>query len=145
VLMSVIETCRGQARSVVDYVSQTLRAFGNPLLPRPTLLLDRYIPPANCGSDAFPGIDRVHIGRRGDSRDCERSCRAANTNGPCIHLRPRRPLPTWVTEEGQRVAGPDESRSGPGVGRPAPVTPGRRVGASRPGGPTPVRSRPGPR
>ena len=41
VLMSVIETCRRQAHSVVDYVSQTLRAFGNRLLPRPTLLLGR--------------------------------------------------------------------------------------------------------
>jgi transposase len=41
VLMSVIETCRRQAHSVVDYISQTLRAFGNRLLPRPTLLMAR--------------------------------------------------------------------------------------------------------
>src|SRR5207244_7289069 len=41
VLMSVLETCRRQARSVVDHVSQTLRSFGNRLLPRPTLLLGR--------------------------------------------------------------------------------------------------------
>jgi transposase len=41
VLMSVLETCRRQAGSVVDYISQTLRAFGNRLLPRPTLLMAR--------------------------------------------------------------------------------------------------------
>src|SRR5439155_25898723 len=41
VRMSVLETCRRQAHSVVDYVSQSLRAFGNRLLPRPTLLLGR--------------------------------------------------------------------------------------------------------
>ena len=41
VLMSVLETCRRQAQSVVDYVSQSLRAFGNRLLPRPTLLMAR--------------------------------------------------------------------------------------------------------
>jgi transposase len=41
VLMSVLETCRRQARTVVDYVSQALRAFGNRLLPRPTLLMAR--------------------------------------------------------------------------------------------------------
>ena len=39
VLMSVIETCRRQAHAVVDYVSQSLRAFGNRLLPRPALLM----------------------------------------------------------------------------------------------------------
>src|SRR5262249_28001430 len=41
VLMSVVETCRRQAHSVVDYVSQSLRAFGNRFLPRPTLLMGR--------------------------------------------------------------------------------------------------------
>ena len=41
VLMSVMETCRRQTHSVLGYVSQTLRAFGNLLLPRPTLLLGR--------------------------------------------------------------------------------------------------------
>src|SRR5262249_17045557 len=41
VLMSVFETCRRQARAVVDYVSQSLCAFGNRLLPRPTLLMGR--------------------------------------------------------------------------------------------------------
>ena len=41
VLMSVLETCRRQTRSVVDHLSQTLRSFGNRLLPRPTLLLGR--------------------------------------------------------------------------------------------------------
>jgi transposase len=35
VLMSVLETCRRHARSTVDHVSQTLRWFGNRLLPRP--------------------------------------------------------------------------------------------------------------
>jgi transposase len=38
VLMSVLETCRRQAHSVIDYISQTLRRAGNPLLPRPILL-----------------------------------------------------------------------------------------------------------
>jgi transposase len=38
VLLSVLETCRRQARSVVDHVSDTLRAFGNRLLPHPVLL-----------------------------------------------------------------------------------------------------------
>jgi transposase len=37
VLMSVFETCRRHARSAVDHVSQTLRWFGNRLLPRPLL------------------------------------------------------------------------------------------------------------
>jgi transposase len=41
VLMSVIETCRRQARSALDCISATLRAFGNRLLPRPVLLLPR--------------------------------------------------------------------------------------------------------
>jgi transposase len=41
VLMSVMETCRRQARSVVDYISQTLRSVGNSLLTRPTLLAGR--------------------------------------------------------------------------------------------------------
>jgi transposase len=38
VLMSVIETCRRQARSALDFVSETLRAFGNRDLSRPILL-----------------------------------------------------------------------------------------------------------
>ncbi len=37
VLMSVFETCRRQALTVVDHVSRTLRWFGNRLLPRPLL------------------------------------------------------------------------------------------------------------
>jgi transposase len=41
VLMSVLETCRRQARSALDYLSQTLRAAGNVLLPRPVLLPTR--------------------------------------------------------------------------------------------------------
>ncbi len=40
-LMSVFETCRRHARSVLDHVSLTLRAFGNRLLQRPTLLPER--------------------------------------------------------------------------------------------------------
>ena len=38
VLMSVLETCRRQGHAVVDYISQTLRAAGNGLVPRPVLL-----------------------------------------------------------------------------------------------------------
>src|SRR5262249_20029697 len=38
VLMSVLETCRRARRSGLEFVSQTLRAFGNPQLPRPILL-----------------------------------------------------------------------------------------------------------
>lgn len=41
VLMSVLETCRRQARSALDYVSQTLRAVGNLFLPRPVMLPTR--------------------------------------------------------------------------------------------------------
>ena len=43
VLMSVFETCRRQAHSVVDHVSQTLRAFGNrlPTAPRCCWAADR--------------------------------------------------------------------------------------------------------
>jgi transposase len=41
VLMSVLRTCGQQARSALAFVSQTLRAFGNPLLPRPALLAGR--------------------------------------------------------------------------------------------------------
>jgi hypothetical protein len=39
--MSVLETCRRQARSALDHVSQTLRAVDNLLLPRPELLPGR--------------------------------------------------------------------------------------------------------
>ena len=38
VLMSVLGTCRRAGRSALDFVSLTLRAFGNPALPRPALL-----------------------------------------------------------------------------------------------------------
>lgn len=41
ILMSVFETCRRQARGVLDYVSQTLRSAGNLWLPHPTLLVGR--------------------------------------------------------------------------------------------------------
>lgn len=41
VLMSVLETCRRQARAALDYISQTLRSVGNLLLPRPVLLPTR--------------------------------------------------------------------------------------------------------
>lgn len=38
VLMSVLGTCARTGRSGLEFVSQTLRAFGNPLLPHPVLL-----------------------------------------------------------------------------------------------------------
>lgn len=38
VLTSVLRTCQQGARSAVDFVSETLRAFGNRLLPRPILI-----------------------------------------------------------------------------------------------------------
>jgi transposase len=41
VLMSVLETCRRQVRSALDFVSETLRAFGNRDLSRPVLLTTR--------------------------------------------------------------------------------------------------------
>jgi transposase len=41
ILMSVLETCRRAGRSGLDFVSQTLRAFVNPSLPRPILLTPR--------------------------------------------------------------------------------------------------------
>jgi transposase len=41
VLTSVLETCRRQTRSALDYLSQTLRSVGNRLLPRPLLLATR--------------------------------------------------------------------------------------------------------
>jgi len=41
VLMSVLETCKRAGRSALEFVSQTLRAFGNPQLPRPILLTPR--------------------------------------------------------------------------------------------------------
>ena len=37
ILMSVFETCRRHARSALEYLSLTLRAFGNRALPRPVL------------------------------------------------------------------------------------------------------------
>jgi transposase len=39
VLTSVLRTCQQAGQSALDFVSQTLRAFGNPLLQQPTLLL----------------------------------------------------------------------------------------------------------
>lgn len=41
VLMSVLRTCWQGGRSALDFVSQSLRASGNPLLQRPVLLLPR--------------------------------------------------------------------------------------------------------
>jgi transposase len=41
VLTSVLETCRRQGRSALDFVSAALRAFGNRLLPQPALLTTR--------------------------------------------------------------------------------------------------------
>jgi transposase len=41
VLMSVLQTCKRLGRSGLDFVSHTLRAFGNPLLPRPALFATR--------------------------------------------------------------------------------------------------------
>jgi transposase len=41
VLMTVLATCRRQARSALDYVSETLRSFGHWLIPHPTLLPTR--------------------------------------------------------------------------------------------------------
>jgi len=41
VLMSVLETCRRSGRPGLEFVSQTLRAFANPRLPRPILLTPR--------------------------------------------------------------------------------------------------------
>jgi transposase len=41
VLTSVLETCRRQTRSALDYISQTLRSVGNLLFPRPVLLPTR--------------------------------------------------------------------------------------------------------
>ena len=38
VLLSVLETCRRQTRSAIDFVSQTLRSFGSRVLPTPVLL-----------------------------------------------------------------------------------------------------------
>jgi transposase len=41
VLTSVLRTCRQQGLAAVDFASRTLRAFGNRLLPTPTLLATR--------------------------------------------------------------------------------------------------------
>ena len=41
VLMSVLATCKRTGLSPLDFVSLTLRAFGNPLVPRPILLPPR--------------------------------------------------------------------------------------------------------
>ena len=38
ILSSVWQTCKKQAKAALDFVSQTLRAFGNRLLPAPMLL-----------------------------------------------------------------------------------------------------------
>ena len=39
--MSALETCKRAGNAALDFVSQTLRAFGNPALPRPILLNPR--------------------------------------------------------------------------------------------------------
>jgi hypothetical protein len=39
--MSVRETCKRAGHAALDFVSQTLRAFGNPALARPILLNPR--------------------------------------------------------------------------------------------------------
>ena len=41
ILMSVLQTCKRVGLPAVEYVSQTLRAFGNPQLSRPILLSSR--------------------------------------------------------------------------------------------------------
>jgi transposase len=41
VLMSTLQTCDRTGRTGLEFVSETLRAFGNPLLPRPILLPPR--------------------------------------------------------------------------------------------------------
>jgi transposase len=41
VLMSVLQTCKRLRRCGLDFVSQALRSFGNPLLPRPALFATR--------------------------------------------------------------------------------------------------------
>lgn len=41
VLMSVLQTCKRLGRSGLDFVSHTLRSFGNPVLPRPALFATR--------------------------------------------------------------------------------------------------------
>jgi transposase len=41
ILMSVLQTCQQHTRAALDFVSDTLRAFGNTLLPRPVLLTTR--------------------------------------------------------------------------------------------------------
>jgi transposase len=41
IVTSVLETCKKQAVSAVDFISSSLRAFGNALLPRPVLLATR--------------------------------------------------------------------------------------------------------
>jgi transposase len=38
ILMSVLETCRRETHGIVEYLSQTLRSFGNRLVQRPVLL-----------------------------------------------------------------------------------------------------------
>jgi transposase len=41
ILMSVLGTCKRLGRSGLDFISQTLRAFGNPRLTHPVLLAPR--------------------------------------------------------------------------------------------------------
>ena len=41
IFMSVLQTCKRLGLSGLDFVSRTLRAFGNPVLPRPVLLTPR--------------------------------------------------------------------------------------------------------
>ena len=38
ILTSVLQTCKQQGKAALDFVSRTLRAFGNRLLPTPILL-----------------------------------------------------------------------------------------------------------
>ena len=38
IVMSVVETCRRESQAALDDISQTLRAAGNLLLPRPVVL-----------------------------------------------------------------------------------------------------------
>ncbi|HXG13087.1 MAG TPA: transposase, partial [Gemmataceae bacterium] len=38
---SVLQTCKQQAKAALDFISQSLRAFGNWLLPTPALLATR--------------------------------------------------------------------------------------------------------
>ena len=60
--MSVLETCRRQTRSALDYLSHTLRSVGNLLLPRLTVVSRQCCQPADRQS--FLRIDAAPIFRR---------------------------------------------------------------------------------